>query len=89
VKTGFGATLAVVCIEAVKFTGVELPVELAVADSDGVVMMEIENRLEVEGTETVKLKVEMLAVTAAVIVESEERLEVGGTEFDKLDEEEL
>jgi hypothetical protein len=85
VKTGFGATLAVVCIEAVKFTGMEL----AVADSDGVVMMEFENRLEVEGTEVVKLKVEVLAVTAAVSVESEERLEVGGTEFDKLDEEEL
>ena len=74
-----------VCIEAVKFTGVEL----AVADSDGVVVMEIENRPEVEGTETVKLKVEVLAVTAAVSVESEGRLEVGGTEFDKLDDEEL
>jgi len=84
VKTGFGATLAVVFIEAVKFTGVEL----AVADSDEVVVMEIENRLEVEGTEAVKLKAEVLAVTAAVSVESEERLEVGGTEFDKLDEEE-
>ena len=55
-KTGFGATVAVVFIEAVKFTGVEL----AVADSDELVVMEIENRLEVGGNEFDKLDEEEL-----------------------------